>query len=284
MTSFLFWLWLVLGGQKQIIGVSYFALPGFSEAQTTKALRVFDGVEHPALATIWRAFGDNNNNIRRFFDEHKNREHSLELHITNETCRRPPRHCTRFDTVWPHLRATAFNRRAATHPRRLERTFTRRVRRAYEFLEAARNENSTVIVTTGLEDNYDARTGTRIRSVLLKYFNAARVVVNPVRACGASGRHALVELHSGQPDTCRPYVFSNDGRNLCRTVRGRGTEGCLSISGLHSQIRKYGARYNFIWWNTQEIEPGEFVEPRRRNFRIYLKDINLVNLLIKTWE
>lgn len=251
----------------QTYGVAYFAMSKFSDAQCAQALKVFRGLPEIAVSTLWGSFGYSTKCLDRLIAAHPNKQITIEIHASNETCKRSPRWCTRYDGL----------------------KFSKHLKQIAALIRNREAYNVTWIVSTGLEDDYTnafyKKRLSQARKLLPDYVGVAR---NP----NAENTYFLgadyVELHSLQRRIykCsinkRPLIYSNDGLDLDfgdgRNLNRRATTAYL-FSKLRQKRKDYS--YVFIWWNSQGFNEHKFIEPRKRNIRIYSSNINKVNKLLR---
>lgn len=251
-------------GLERFTGVSYLALQRFTPKQCTAALRVFRGVEVPALQFLWSSFGDDLRCVERFLELPQARK-VLMIHATNETCFHKPRHCTRYDQ--PDFR-----------------------RRAWEigaFIEAWDGPGITFLVSTGLESDFD-RTRMAKRAAILRAAMPNRnvlIVANPDENHSNYSGADVLELHGLKPTfpagvAC---IATNDGNDVALGSKRDLCRSGAAISALHSSLER--ARKSdcssFVWWGTQGECGRKWVEPRKRDIRLFNADIVAVNRILK---
>lgn len=271
----------------QVRGVAYYAIQKFTKAQCEQALQVFDGVRLPSLSILWGTFGENTSCIRSFLDRFSKVPHILEINITNETCRRAPRYCG-LGEIARDLRFWHLNEKLEAHDPTIRAKYAARIRQIKAFIKEATNENTTVFLTTGLEDNFTSKAYRQVVRILKRnapHFPIVRSTIGPKAYLADSYRANYVELHGFGADvsTTKSCIFSNDGHDIDFNSGRRPLDGSRSVSELLSEIRrvKRDCSIVFVWWNSQGVVDGKFVEPRRRNIRLYSKDVSIVNQILK---
>lgn len=130
--------------------------------------------ERPAISVLWRSFGESTACMKWFMDLNRHRPHLLQIHLTNEVCRRN-RRC--FDGEFlPQLSVAALNQRLLNRDPATLSLLAERVRDVVRFITHAANSNTVVVLGTGLEDNYSFLVGDVINQ------DAYRAVYDTVRS------------------------------------------------------------------------------------------------------
>lgn len=126
-------------------------------------LNTLSNVHYPATSILWENFGNDPSCVSRFLNKFKDRPHVLQLHFTNEACRRKN---TCFDNLFLGSSVNAYNKKLEAIAPETEDAIQARVSQIVNFLEPLRNPNTKIILSTGLEDNLS----------LWGYRNLARVM------------------------------------------------------------------------------------------------------------
>lgn len=253
-------------GLERFTGVSYLALQRFTERQCSDALKVYRGVRVAALSFLWSSFGDDLSCIDRFLSLPQAKKVLL-IYATNETCFRRPRHCTRYD----------------------QPNFKRRAKAIAAFLEARKEDGLIMIVSTGLEDDLSSakylKRARILKAVLPKGTLIAR---NPNGKTFSARASHVVELHRKEQPMQRgaKYLFCNDGQDIDFHSRRRVCGNAASLSEMYSTLERKRRNGNsiLVWWNAQGACGGKFIEPRRRDIRLYHRDLVEVNRLLKRFQ
>ncbi len=266
--------WTSVGQAEAPVGVAYFAINKFTPSQCRTALSVFKGVEKPFLSILWHGFGTNDSCVEKFLADP--REKTLLVHPFNTTCT----HSNRLGTC---KNEPDWNDAGIV---------SHRVDEVYRFFESRRNDTKLhLIVSLGLEDTHSltkARTLTK-RVLRPLFFNIARSTLHETQLGRVTGVR-FDELHGRRfprAKSSRPRILSNDGYDVCSTVR-RNRDDCLPPSGVHHLIRnsKRSKDYFVIWWNAQGIggQGDRITDPFSRTIRIYRKDVNAVRNILHAYQ
>lgn len=208
-----------------------------------KALKVFDGVKSPALSILWDSFGSRNRCLKEYLTRFRNQPHILQIHISNQTCVRNGRRCTEFDLQ-------------SMNPAKLRQ----RLKRISGFCRVWANENTRLIVSTGLEDQYSPEQFRKVYQIIHSEWSH-EISTNPIFL---TNRLGLIEFHSPRNGI---QIYSNDGEYISPRLFAK-----------RMRIRRY--ELGFYWWDAQGIT-DKFIEPRKRKIVIRKSDINEVNKLLK---
>lgn len=167
----------------------------------------------PGMAVLFGTFGKDWSCVEAFVDAVQDRPHLLEVHLSNETCRR--RTGGRFCDVGELNRGdsvSGFSRRLESKDKRLTRDVIRRVRAIRGSVERVRAPSTVPALSTGLEDNYTAGAYRYILSLIRREWPYA-IVENPVG--NPRGGADLVEYHGlRSPPSNRRSIYNNDGTEL----------------------------------------------------------------------
>lgn len=207
--------------EAQQVGVSYYAIQSFSSRECSTALRVFDNIETPALSMLWSTFGSDKRCLVKYLDRFTSRPHTLEIHITNNTCLRT-RKCRRGEIV-RDMSSRQYNRLLVTRDKDLMRSLRHRVREIVSFLKRYASPHTTIILTTGLEDDYSLKAYKVVFDILLKERRRLSFLIarNPNRrnpSIGIAPGADLLELHGLSPrfpeDFAGRCIANNDGTDI----------------------------------------------------------------------
>lgn len=274
--------------------VSYFAADAFSRDECTKALHVFDKVKVPCMAILWRTFGEPGKGTctSRFLSKFKSKPHVLEVHFSNEAGRRNKR--LGEGEFVRTLSVKQFNSSLIRESKYILEKLRRRALSISDYYLKFGNPNTDLILSTGLEDNYTNKAyRVIVREIKKNIHSNIWLVRNPQGSNEANHDYSgadFIELHGMAPaykTASRGRCIANlDGTDIRFENGGERQylDGSISMPQLTSFIKrakKDGCRI-FLWWSgPQGIERGKFTYPRSRNFRIFRKDITLVNKIIR---
>lgn len=245
-------------------GVSFLGAPRFTPAQRRMAIRAFDGLESPTLSFVWEAFGSDLSFVEMFLALHTTGVKVLEIHLTNETCPRSGRYCTRYDRGHIEARAAA----------------------VAAFIEKHKGE-ALFIVTTGLEDDLST-TRYRARVKLLKRVLPpwVRIGRNPNAQNYDSWGASVIELHGDSPRDLHGRArgaWSNDGADVYLSRARRPACAYITPARLLSGLREAGRHgyYSFAWFQAQGGCTERFIEPRKRRITLFAADIRALNKILR---
>lgn len=137
----------------QFVGVS--SLAAMSPRFPCEAfLATSDFSRRPAMVILWGTFGDDLTCAARFTERYKDKPHFIEIHFSNETCRRNG-NCAAGE-LRPDLNRTAYSKALERRDPSVLLAVHDRVRNIRAGVEAIRNANTFLALSSGLEDNYSA--------------------------------------------------------------------------------------------------------------------------------
>ena len=225
----------------------------------------------PAMVILWNTFGEEPYCAARFMEEFKNRPHVLEIHFSNEPCRRNKR--CRDGEFRPEWSVSDYNQRLERDDSTVYGAVAWRMEKIESFITAWTNANTKVLISRGLEDNFTAKAAARMNGILRK-LTAQKLVSNPLNERD-HGDLDYRETHKLNRDISGANCIANQDGNFGQTPE---------------QSRDFLRRYShcevaFLWPEklqglTREGEP--FVAPRTRRFEISDREIDVFsNLLIE---
>lgn len=152
--------------------------------------------KHPAMAVLWKTFGDDLSCMKKFTETFKDRPHLLEIHLSNETCRRSK--CEK-EELFPSWSVSQMNAALERDDKALGDAVNSRMLDIYAAAMALKNPNSKIIVSTGLEDNYTNRAFDRMYQWVAEVW-AGEIVRSPVDYGETyKGKADVIEQHSPHP-------------------------------------------------------------------------------------
>lgn len=208
---------------------------------------------YPVMPVLYGTFGTNFACIAEFVRTNGSRPHVIEIHFSNEACRRNKR-C--FDgEIHKDLSVERYNalleRDASTDETR------QRVRDITSKISSLANPHTRIILTTGLEDNYSDLAFKNLRS-FLEQNTSYEIARSPVKI--STSRDYVVESHGLQHSCDRQTIASNDG----------------VVIGM-SEARDFGSRtascaIGVFWTCGAQGTCGDFTPPLSRSFSISWED------------
>lgn len=266
----------------QPVGVAYYALQAFSEAECARALSVFDGVQRPSLAILWGTFGSSNACLNRYLSTYSNVPHVLEIHITNNTCLR--RGICRRGEVVRGVTWRRYNRLLEERDPTTMRLLRSRIYSIARAIRSLRGANTRVLLSSGLEDNYTRAAYEVVRSLLNSALTITpfEIVRNPMRVGFSSTPTAdLLEGHRVHsnigPQWNGRCVVNNDGVDI--QFSGSARRGLIYWTSLPSFIEPYRSRgcLVYLWWAGPQGLGNPRVTPQRRRYVLRADALQKIN-------
>jgi hypothetical protein len=270
------------------ICVSYFAAQAFTESQCNEALKVFNNVDIPCMAILWKTFTlkQNNTCTQEFFRRYEGKPHILAIHFSNEAGRRN-RRLSRYEHL-PKLSINGYNSGLERRRRRTTRSVTNNAKEIKHFIDKFANHESRILVSTGLEDNFSTEAFKVIVKLIREAIPNVEIIRNPV---GDSEKYYIgadfIELHGVQPHikSAGRCIQNLDGISI-KFSDGKPDAQEILLSALPAFIKRGQALscLVFLWWREAQGIGSKFIEPRKRKFLIEPKKINLTNNLIRRFQ
>lgn len=267
----------------QNVGLGLFALqsPTFP---CESALRAFSSSESPTLAILWGTFGGDNRCLERWLRDARNRPHLLEVHLSNEACRRNKR-CSESDFL-PSLSVAQLNARLEQKDARILQSYAMKVREIRNTLAPFMTERGEYLISTGLEDNFsDAAYGMVLETVRANWPH--KVVRSPVgdpRRRDRAGADYL-EGHGATPQFNgeTPCIVNLDGDDMHFPHRSATLRNNRSWEEVLKFVETFSkkCRATFLWaapW--QGVSDATFSRPLDRRFVLSNEDVEAVKKLL----
>lgn len=192
------------------IGISAYSLmnPRFPYKRLMKCFP--KNIKHPALALLWGTFGDNLKGIKAFCDLFADREHLLEVHISNECSRRSGRD---GKEIAPTLSVKEYGQALAANDRAVKMQVRARVADVLASLRpSVTNSNTQIMLSAGLESDLPGGALTVLHRVVKRTSKLPLVYSADGHAAGLFGAN-YIESHSTTPNSQAAF-WNLDGTSL----------------------------------------------------------------------
>ncbi len=238
-------------------------------------LKITKQIPNPAMTIVLKTFGDSYSCVSRFLKQNKNKKHFLQIHLTNETCRRQQGRCSDYE-IESKASPYIFNKLVKLQDSQIKKEFQDRVKLADRIVKKYANFNTEITYTTGLEDNYDKKTYSTIYKWIKEINKGVKIARNPnALRCDYFNGSTYCELHRQKSifsnSSC---IFNNDGNIL-------NTKEQLK---LFSKFRKCSVLFS---WEPETQGRGKqgdkFAEPRNRFFPFPNRIVKQYNLFFKEY-
>lgn len=227
-------------------------------------LATTDFSPRPAISVLYATFGLDHTCLHRFMLRYHDKPHLVQIHFTNEVCRRN-RNCESYDTLRPDLSVKEYNRALEQMDTHTQIAISLRLFFLRSAIEAAVNENTRIILSAGLEDNYSSRAFENLVDLFAR--NGWPYEVSRNRHTGGkSFRGAqLQEFHSAKGKPGKMPCIANEDGNYGQTK---------------NDSKKFLKRYRkcdavFLWRERHQgrSKGGKRVPPRDREFIYTVQDV-----------
>jgi len=239
------------------------------------------GVPFPAVAVLWGTFGNDKSCLIRFLDANKTRPHALQIHFSNEACRRNNR-CLAGE-IRPTASVPIYNSYILGSPWVLALEIDTRMREIVDFVDAHKNENTTLVLSIGLEDNYTSASAQQLERMLRGYWPYF-ISRNPVNGKAlVPSLNNIIESHDPM-ELKLPgpgCVFSEDGNSTSERLtreRMRRYRNCFMVLAWRRSWQNFG-RADCA--SCKEPKTTVFIPPQERKFKMLAKDRLIINRILR---
>ena len=212
---------------------------------------------NPIMPILVGTFGDDWSCVERFLASNKDKPHALEVHITNQSCHRL-RRCKKGEIGTGDT--AAFNRALLTPTSPTNLTIETRIRDLESRLSKIKNNNTTILVSSGLEDQYCNKCYSSVYNLIRTYIPYAKIIRNTILR-NQSFVADYVESHFLWSKCDANTIISNDGYSLNLSSVRRYRQ-------FYSNCRGAVLWISSLQWGEQKF----FLEPLRRKFRISVRE------------
>lgn len=246
------------------------------------ALAAFEpGGNITGLAVLWSTFGSDTACLTRWARRMQQLDvpHLLEIHLSNETCRRAKNRKCSDAELSPTLSVAEYNRALAARSAKVIEPLRARIVEIAQVVSAFNTPTLELILSTGLEDNYSREA----YAVVLETVRANwphKVVRNPVGALRDTAKLGAdyLEIHGVSPEFSanEPCIANLDGVDIVFPHRQSPTRERVSWNAVKNYVRSYQprCRVTFFWsapW--QGLFSDRFPNPSERTFKVSEADI-----------
>lgn len=253
---------------ERFLGVSAFAMmhPAY---KCDALLATLDFSPRPFTAVLYETFGNDPTCIARFTARYFDKPHKLEIHFLNGPCMRN-HNCV--DETFGTMSVGALNRRLERMDGDMQMRIALRMFAIRSLADAVKNENTHLVLSPGLEDNY---TDEAYRNLLVEIRKMwpEDIVRNPCKGGrslqGANGK----EYHSTNSHVENVACIANEDGNYNQTVK------------KSAKFIKHYKRCDVLLWRgkhqgrTSEMIPR--TDPKKRKFIYTAKDVVELGGLLK---
>ena len=216
--SLLLFLLAVPGGASaEYRGISAFAAmhPRFP---CDALLATTDFAPRPAMSVLYETFGLDHTCLHRFMQRYADKPHLVQIHFTNEVCRRNG-NCSATDTLHPESSVRGYNRLLEQMNTQTQIQISLRLFFIRSAIDSAVNENTRIVLSAGLEDNYSSKAFENLIGQFVANGWPYEISRNR-HAGGKSFRNAqFQEFHSANGKPGRMACIANEDGNYNQTPK-----------------------------------------------------------------
>lgn len=222
-------------------------------------LAMVNQAERPAMSVLWGTFGFNPRCVALFTQLNVDRPHMVQVHLSNETCRRN-RVCGTGE-LFGGMTVRQYNRALENPQFEVIKALVERTEEIKAFTLAVGNPNTLWVLGTGLEDNYSNTAYSIVEFVVRRHW-PGYISRNPLKGRVRGGADWLEKHGNGASFGGQPCIANEDGtRNSHKRSR--------------IFMRKYaGCFASYLWRSEHQGRPnGKFVPIAERIYIIPDEDI-----------
>lgn len=209
----------------------------------------------PAMSVLWGTFGFNPSCVEAFTHSNAHRPHLVQVHISNETCRRN-RVCGAGELMG-HLNVKKYNKALQFPQFDVIKALVERVEEIKAFTTWVGTPNTIWVLDTGLEDNYTTGAYNIVEFVVRRHWDGL-ISRNPLKGRARGGAEFLEKHGNGASFRGAPCIANEDGarNNLSKSrVFMRKHAGCFAS---YLWRESHQGRINGKW---VPIEARDYVIP-----------------------
>jgi hypothetical protein len=270
--------------KAQDVGLGLFAMPS-PKFPCDQALAPFSHSSRPTLALLWGTFGKDTTCLEKWFKTTGEKPHFLEIHLSNEACRRNKR-CSSTDFL-PELSVAQLNRRLESKDPLILAKYAELISEIRSSVDRYKKPGGEYVLSTGLEDNFSTRAYETVLQAVRAHW-PYKVTRSPV---GAPTKARILsadymEGHGTAPsfregERC---IANLDGDDIVFPHRKAGTSRTISWDNVSRFVATYSTRCRatFLWaGNWQGLTSDTFVPPQDRDLIVSREDMDALQPFLK---
>lgn len=236
----------------------------------SRFLKISSHAKKPAMVILYGTFGTDWSCAQRFVERFSNKPHLLQIHFYNASCLAFKR-CYTGEIFRSSTKNV--NRSLSNYSPRVVELVARRARNIYTAVERIKTHNTTLLLSTGLEDRLSSQAYSVMYSILRKEW-PYEIVRNPVGPVYKTYKPAdYLELHGMRPSyKGAPCLWNGDGLKLTMS------ETAIIFSRLANRC---GVLYAWTRGAQGIYLDRDFVRPLERNFHISSLEVKRYSSLLK---
>lgn len=259
---------------RQYVGFSSFAAlnPNYP---CDRFIGIARKAKSPSMTVLLSTFGNDLTCVSKFLTTFKRKHHLLQIHISNETCRRHIGRCAK-EEIFPTLTTTPYNKALQRGNLKVKRAIQDRAIFIRDKILPLTNKRTKVIVSTGLEDNYNNKAYIKVLSYVKEILPKTNTARSPVTdRCYLLNGANYCELH------LTTSVFNN---SLCIWNNDGNLNSPNDQLKLFYKFSKCSVL--FAWEPTSQGRGNgtKYLEPSNRSFSISSSVIKKYSNLITTYQ
>lgn len=234
----------------------------------SRFLKIAKKSENPAMVVLYGTFGESFHCINRFLATFKDRKHVIEVHFSNESCRKFGR-CKQGE-FFGRDSVKTYNARLIRNKDGVRKKI--HIRTEQILLGIRPNKNTRLLLSTGLEDRLYVRAWKNLYASI-KDIWPYEIIRAPEGNHPQYHRGAGIELHGPDADyrERKCTVWNQDGFE----------SGLSETARLFSRYSHCGVLFSWTARAQGIHDNRRFIEPLDRDFKISREDILIYGNLLK---
>ena len=233
-------------------------------------LSIANEFHRPAMTVLWGTFGNDMSCVQAFLDSNALRPHLLQIHMSNEVCRRK-NNCKKGELLRHHT-VREYNDALRGRRSHAKAIISKRVQSIRDTIKASQNPNTAVILSIGLEDNLESKAVSQLVKIVKDNWPKVKLARNPVSYRASEfGGIKYRELH-GLLNLPKPCIANLDGVSIDAT-RKSSYQPKTSLREFKNYLRRNcdcRATFGWVaeWQGFNGFRSSTVLPPRKRKFVI----------------
>jgi len=266
--------------KKPYFGISAFAAfhPKFP---CDRWVTMMKNVNMPAMSVLWGTFGSDRSCVRRVLALWVEKDHLLEIHLTNEAGRR--NHRLKKGELFRNDSVREYNTRLCIMAKSTKKRIKRRLNKILIFVNQSKSERTTLVLSLGLESQFSMCALVALRNTVREIWPYA-LAWNPVGlAANPYTEAVLTELHGVRPPLFRKCIANLDGVSIDTS----GTDPYrprVSPRDFREYLHRYCHCKVVLGWTNRGqgiVGDGRFRNPRSREYLITHRDVAILGRILE---
>lgn len=225
-------------------------------------LHLIDKSSYPAISILYGTFGHSNKCLRRVLNKVKDKPHLVEIHFSNEAGRRNNR--LYEGEFLKNLSVNEYNKKLIHQNPAVIEAVRKRATRIFQRYSALANDNTRLVLSTGLESNFTPSSRAKLTNILRQVW-PYEIIQNPINSTNI---HSDIEFHGVQLGFTTPCIFNNDGAEN-------------AVTTLKAFWEHFSICDKLLWRKNPQGIKNYWIKPRDRHFYFSPKDQSIIKEMLQ---